>query len=147
MTSKELDNLVRIGSLKQEPGDQREFNGLLKLGRIKLADAKNSKLSAESQFDLAYNAAHSLALAAMRWHGYRPNQNRYFVFQALPHTLGLKQDIVRVLGKSHSERNLAEYQGSTEIDAQLLSDLIAAAQMLLNEVVKLKPIPKPPSKS
>jgi hypothetical protein len=146
MTSKELDNLVRIGALKRESGDQKEFDGLLKLGRTKLADATNSSLSAESQFDLAYNAAHSLALAAMRWHGYRPNQNRYVVFQALPHTLSLKSDVVRVLGKSHSERNLAEYEGITEIDTQLLSDLIAAAQLLLSEVEKIKPMPSRPSK-
>jgi hypothetical protein len=42
----------------------------------------------ESRFDLAYNAAHALCLAALRWHGYRPT-NRYIVFQGLPHTLGL----------------------------------------------------------
>jgi hypothetical protein len=27
MSSKELDNLVRVGLLKKEPGDQGEFNG------------------------------------------------------------------------------------------------------------------------
>jgi hypothetical protein len=32
MTSPELDNLVRIGQLKAEPGAQAEFDGLLRSG-------------------------------------------------------------------------------------------------------------------
>jgi hypothetical protein len=40
MSSKELDNLVRVGLLKKEPGDQGEFNGLVKSGRARLNDAK-----------------------------------------------------------------------------------------------------------
>ncbi len=50
-------------------------------------DAANTSLSLEGRFDLAYNAAHSLSLAALRWHGYRAS-NRYIVFQVLPHTHG-----------------------------------------------------------
>ena len=29
MSSKELDNLVRVGLLKKEPGEQGEFDGLV----------------------------------------------------------------------------------------------------------------------
>ena len=57
-------------------------------GENRLADAANPSLSLESRFDLAYNAAHALASAALRRLGYRA-ENRYVVFQALPHTLGL----------------------------------------------------------
>lgn len=66
MTSKELENLVKAGLLKSESGDQREFDGLLDSGRKRLADARNKDLSPESQFDLAYSAAHAFSLAAMR---------------------------------------------------------------------------------
>jgi hypothetical protein len=34
MSSKELDNLVAVGSLKREPGDQAEFDGLVALGSV-----------------------------------------------------------------------------------------------------------------
>ena len=71
MTSSPLDNLVRIGQLKAEPPAQTEFDGLVRSGLVRLTDAKNSALSLESRFDLAYNAAHALSLAALRWHGYR----------------------------------------------------------------------------
>lgn len=49
---------------------------------------KINQLSEDSQFMLAYGAAHSFSLAALRWHGYR-SDSRYLVFQCLQHTLGL----------------------------------------------------------
>ena len=87
MTSQQFKNLVGIGQLKEEPGDQGEFDGRVHSGGSRLNDARLDVLSIESQFDLAYNAAHALALAALRWKGYR-SDNRYIVFQCLPHTLG-----------------------------------------------------------
>ena len=68
----------------------------MKSGKARLKDAENSTLELERKFLLAYNAAHSLGLAALRWHGYRPD-NRYIVFQALPHTLGLGPEVWRIL--------------------------------------------------
>ena len=82
MSLPNLDNLVKTGQLKREPINQLEFSGLLRSGEARLHDAANPSLAAESQFDLAYNAAHSLSLAALRWHGYR-SSNRYLVFQVL----------------------------------------------------------------
>ena len=137
MTSKELGNLVRINVLKAEPADQNEFDWLLKLGRTKLADLAKTSLAPESQFDLAYNAAHALALAALRWHGYRPNENRFAVFQSLAHTTDLGADVRKILSQSHSERNRAEYQGVIEISEGLLNELKRSAQLLLACVEKL----------
>ena len=44
---------------------------LLRSGDARLNDAANPSLSLESRFDLTYNAAHALALAALRRLGYR----------------------------------------------------------------------------
>ncbi len=133
MNSINLDNLVKIGQLKIESPDQSEFSGLLQSGKARLKDAANTMLAVESRFDLAYNAAHSLALAALRWKGYRP-ANRYIVFQTLPATVGLGIEVWRVLAKCHERRNVAEYEGSLEIDDRLLKDLLVAAQALLDSV-------------
>lgn len=103
MSRQELDNLVRVGKLKTEPATRTEFDGLLNSGRKRLADARRQDLSPESRFDLAYNAAHALALAALRRHGYR-SQDRYIVFQALAHTTELEPRVWRVLAKSHGVR-------------------------------------------
>ena len=93
--------------LKAEVSDAREFAGLVRAAESRLNDAKNRALALESRFDLAYNAAHGLCLAALRWHGYRAN-HRYIVFQVLRHTLGLGPAVWRVLARCHDIRNLGE---------------------------------------
>ena len=110
MSLPELDNLVRIGKLKEEEPSQVEFDRLIRSSLLRLQDAQNKANSLEGRFDLAYNAAHALCLAALRWHGYR-SENRYVVFQALPHTLSMDTAVWRMLAKCHERRNVAEYAG------------------------------------
>ena len=82
-----LDNLCGANKpLAPEPPDAQEFAGLKQSGLARLRDASHPELSLQSRFDLAYNAAHALCLAALRRLGYRPRR-RYIVFQVLPHTL------------------------------------------------------------
>jgi len=83
-------------SLKKEAPDASEIAGLRRSGAARLRDAQNSTLALESRFDLAYNAAHALSLAALRWRGFRASQ-RYIVFQLLPDTLDLGPAVWRVL--------------------------------------------------
>lgn len=135
-----LDALSGPGkSLRPEPADAKEFAGLQHSGLARLRDAGNETLSLEGRFDLAYNAAHALCLAALRWHGYRP-VNRYIVFQVLPHTLGLGAEVWRVLAKCHDVRNLGEYEGDLNIDERLLTDLLAACQVVAAALARLKPL-------
>ncbi len=126
--SQELDNLCGPGKqLKAEPADSKEFAGLLHTGRARLLDARNAGLALESRFDLAYNAAHALCLAALRRKGYRAG-NRFIVFQVLPHTLGLGPEVWRILDKCHNTRNLGEYEGLLDVDEGLVADLITATK-------------------
>ena len=141
--STELANLQRIGKIKAEPPNARELAGLLASGERRLTDAQRADLAFDSRFDLAYNAAHALALYALRRLGYR-SDNRYLVFQALPHTLGLPAAQWRVLARAHEQRNLAEYEGHLEHDDQLLVDLLAATGLLLAAIHKL---PQPDAKA
>ena len=139
MTKLELDNLVKIGQLKSEPGTRAEFDGMVASARKRLADARNESLAPESRFDLAYGAAHGFALAALRQKGYR-SENRYTVFQALVHTVeGLDPVAVRIFAKCHIERNLAEYEGRTEVDERLLKELIRYATDLQKAIAVLPP--------
>jgi hypothetical protein len=113
------------GPLAAEPPDEKEIAGLMKSGKARLRDARNDALALESRFDLAYNAAHALCLAALRRCGYRAKQ-RYIVFQALPHTLGLGPEVWRVLDKCHGIRNVAEYEGTLDVGERIVADLVAA---------------------
>ncbi len=71
--------------------------------------------------------------------GYR-SENRFTVFQALTHTVdSLDPVAVRIFAKSHNERNLAEYQGRTEVDERLLGELIRCTIDLQKAVLALEP--------
>jgi hypothetical protein len=130
-----LENLCGPGKpLKAEAPDTNEINGLLRTGRVRLHDAQNSELSLESRFDLAYNGAHALCLAALRRMGYRSG-NRYIVFQVLPHTLGLGPEVWRVLDKCHNTRNLGEYEGMLDVDERLVKDLVSASNAVSNALL------------
>jgi hypothetical protein len=138
MGKPELDNLVRIKRLKLEPGSRAEFDGMVRSARTHLADAQNESIDTDSQFDLAYGAAHRLALAALRQRGYR-SEDRITVFQTLVHTVNSDNADIQIFLKAHNERNLAEYEGRTEINAQLLADLIRCTKKLEADVAKLNP--------
>ena len=103
---------------------------MVKSAKTRLSDIEDTGLSEEGRFALAYGAAHSLALAALRWHGYR-SDNRYMVFQCLQHTVGLETAKWRVLDKCHNLRNQAEYEGILEISQQLLEELIGITKELV----------------
>ena len=136
MSTAQLGNLVKIGQLKQEPPDREQFEGMIRSARIRLADIDATGLSEEGKFSAAYGAAHSLEVAALRWHGFRP-ENRFIAFQCLRHTVGLEAGMVRFLGKCHDMRNQAEYEGVVDITPRLLEELIALAHELLRAVEAL----------
>ena len=129
----QLDNLARIGQLKAEPAAEGELRGLLGSGTRRLDDAARQELSIDSRFDLAYNASHALALAALRFHGYR-SDSRYLVFQCLQHTLDLPAEQWRVLDQAHRKRNLAEYEGEMDVDEQLVAALLRVAREVATRV-------------
>lgn len=129
-----LENLSGRGKpLSPEPPDAAETAGLVRSGRARLLDASNTTLSLESRFDLAYNAAHALSLAALRQRGYRANQ-RYIVFQVLPYTIGVGPEVWRVLAQAHRLRNLAEYEGHVDVEERIVLDVIAACTVILDRL-------------
>ena len=127
MSHPKLDSLVQIGTLKAELPAESEIAGLIRSGLVRLTDAEREEVSLESRFDLAYNAAHALALAALRILGYR-SESRYLVFQCLQHTLDLPKEQWRVFDAAHRKRNLAEYEGAVDIDEQLVAAVVRVAR-------------------
>lgn len=136
MSSESLDNLVKIGKLKVGPSSDAEITGLVQRGLVKIEDYKRLDLSADSRFDLAYNAAHALCLAALRQAGYRSG-NRYIVFQCSQHTIGLEPQYRRVLSDAHRERNVAEYEGDIVVNQQLVEALVRVVDIVAERVQEL----------
>jgi len=142
-TSSNLENLAKIGQLKAESPAQSEIDGLIASGRKRLKDAKNPTNALESRFELAYSAAHAFSLAALRWRGYR-SENRYLVFQVLPHTLGMTDRQWRLLALCHERRNKMEYEGISEVDEGLVAELVEVTEKVLRKLEALGPV-EPPS--
>lgn len=142
MTSPELERLAGLGHLKREPPARAEIEGLIRSAATRLDDSRNESISSDGRFDLAYNAAHALALAALRLKGFRSDK-RYLAFLALPHTLGTPVGTWRLLAKCHEVRNRTEYEGVNEADETLLKGLIEAGLSLLSAVRQL-PLPPDP---
>ena len=137
MSISKLENLVAGGTLKPEPPAPAEIEGLIRSGETRLHDAENENLSIESRFDLAYNAAHALSLAALRWHGYRPDK-RYIVFQVLAHTLSMPAAQWRILEDAHRRRNVIEYEGLVDVDQALLDGVLRVTREIAKRVRALQ---------
>jgi len=131
-----LENLARIGQLKAEPASAREIDGMLRMARTRLADARNATVSSEGRFTSAYSASHAAALAALRWYGYR-SENRYTVFQCLAHTVGWPPARWRALDAAHRQRNRLEYEGYADIPPSTVDELCTLTEQLINEVAGL----------
>jgi hypothetical protein len=140
MPHPKLDSLVQAGVLTAEPPERAELEGLIHSGSVRLTDAQNPSLSIESRFDLAYNAGHALSLAALRWHGYRPNNKRYIVFQTLAHTLSLAAAEWKVLSEAHNKRNRAEYEGAVDVDQATVDALLRVVGEI---ATRIKGLPLP----
>ena len=133
MSSDVLENLVKIGNLHKEKPDKEEIASLVNSAKVKLQDAQIEQLNIESRFDLAYNASHALALAALRSHGYR-SSGRYLVFQCLEHTLNTPPEQWRVLDDAHRKRNNAQYEGNFEVSEGLVDSVIEISKHMLTTI-------------
>ena len=133
-----LQNLLKIGQLKEHPPDAAEVQRVLASADRNLADARVAAISPETRFDAAYKAAMQAALAALMAHGYRPDTNRpghhVTVLQGLTLTIGLAPARVTVLDTLRRKRNLSDYTGE-DIDDSSSERCIAEAERLLQEVI------------
>ena len=136
MAADALTNLARIGQLKVEARNPAEVLRMLKQAKTRLADAQLAHVSVDGRFASSYGAGHAAALAALRWHGYR-SENRFMVFQCLPHTLGWPPHRRRVLDAAHQKRNLAEDEGYLDVEESLVRELIALVSDLIADVEAL----------
>ena len=131
-----LENLVQTKALNKEPVDEQERAGMLAAAETSLSDARQTMISLQSRFTLAYNAGHSAALSALRFRGYRSN-TRYTVFQSLAHTLGYQYGQWGILDKAHAKRNKSEYEGDIDLTERFVEELIETVEKLIADAKAL----------
>jgi len=132
-----LENLARAKQLNAEAPSAEQIGRLLASAEAQLRDSGNAALAAPSRFALAYNAAHALALAALRAAGYRPSSagHRKIVFQVLDATAGAPPALWRALDRYHDRRNASEYEGAPPASAVEAEDLIRLTADLQRRVL------------
>lgn len=122
-----LENLIGRG-LVEESEQPGEVERLISKATTRLQDAKNSTISAESRFDLAYESLLQLGLAALRSHNLRPDSrggHHVLILQTLPRPAGIARDTARLLDQFRRQRAISLYDGSfdpTEAELQALLD-------------------------
>lgn len=132
-----LENLERLELLLPLEKSETEFLCLIEKAKELHTDSRRTELSIQSRFQLAYEASFALALAALRWHGYRPSGNRYVAFQALSHTVELGREVALLI-KAHEMRNEIEYDAEPFDDHRFLEELMSINEILLQRVPRLK---------
>ena len=132
-----LENLAGTGQLISELTSVEEISGFLIRAEQQLTDARTATLSAASRFSLAYDAAHAIALIALRAHGYRPGRglgHRMVVFSTLVHTVALPAAQCAALVRYHTKRNSSEYAGLVNASEAEARDLIELTSSLRDRV-------------
>jgi hypothetical protein len=121
-----LENLARAKQLNAEPPSAEQIGRLLASAETQLRDGSNTSLGAPSRFMLAYNAAHALALAALRAAGYRPSSagHRKIIFQVLDATADAPPELWRALARYHDRRNASEYEGAPPATVMEADDMV-----------------------
>lgn len=128
-----LENLVERKLLREEKGAPEEIQGLLVSAADFLADAKRRENSAATRFNVAYEAAHAVALAALRACNLRPAQgpgHRAIVFNLLDATTTARSAVWVPLTKAHDKRNKLTYDGLTTFSEAELEELVECAGAL-----------------
>ena len=138
-----LQNLLRIGKLKDHAPTAAEILRLLAAVERNLADAAVTKVSDETRFDAAYKAVMQCSLAAMMVSGYRPSTSEpghhATLIQSLPLTLGVNNETWVVLDALRRKRNSNDYTGDI-VTADMVAECIDQASHL--QVLLLKHLKK-----
>lgn len=136
-----LANLVKIGSLLEQPVDPAELDRLLAAAKRSLADARRAELAAESRFDLAYKCIMHCAIAGLRLNGYRlptskPGHHQTAI-QSLSLTLGTKPNRISALDALRRKRHGIDYEADLVSDAMAAGCIEAAASLVEQVEVRL----------
>ncbi len=128
-----LQNLLRIGKLKDHVPTAAEVLRLLAAVDRNLADAAVSEVSDETRFDAAYKAVMQCSLAAMMASSYRPSTSEpghhVTLIQCLPLTLGVDNATWVVLDALRRKRNGNDYTGDV-VTPDMVAECVAQATQL-----------------
>jgi len=137
-----LESWAKNGWLRPHKTSGQEIQNLLAIVARDLEDARQSNLSSDWRFGIAYNAALKLCTILLYSSGYRPEKSlaHYRTLQALPLILGEKwQDDATYLDTCRTKRNTVEYDyvgGATDKDADELIEFTGELRVEVEKWLK-----------
>ncbi len=131
-----LSEWLKNGWLIEHKTSRQEINHLLRLVDRDLVDCRNSTLSADWRFNIAYNAALQCAKAALAAAGFRAakDAHHYRVIQSLKFTLKTEDKIIQTLDAFRKKRNVSEYNHAGAVTAIELDEISVLAGNLRKSV-------------
>jgi hypothetical protein len=131
-----LSEWLKNGWLTEHKTSRQEIKHLLRLVDRDLVDCRNSTLSADWRFNIAYNAALQCAKAALAAAGYRAakDAHHFRVIQSLKFTLKTDDKIIQTLDAFRKKRNVSEYNHAGTVTAVELDEISVLAGNLRKSV-------------
>jgi hypothetical protein len=131
-----LAEWLKNGWLIEHETSRQEIRHLLRLADRDLADCRNSTLSVDWRFNIAYNAALQSAKAALAAAGFRADKDahHYRVIQSLRFTVRTEDKIIQTLDAFRKKRNISEYNHAGAITAIELEEISVLAGNLRRSV-------------
>jgi hypothetical protein len=134
-----LESWAENDWLRPHQTNRQQIADLLAIVKRDLADARNTSVSADWQFGIAYNVALKLCTILLYASGSRPEKNlaHYRTLQALPLTLGTdRDDDADYLDTCRAKRNTAEYDVAGTVSQSEADELRDFAASLQTEVIE-----------
>lgn len=126
------------GALRAHEPSKKEIAGLLALADRSLADAGIGGLSAEGRFQFGYNAALTMASAALHAAGYRTNSNapghHAITVGSIEHSFEADAALVRKFDGFRRKRNRVSYDAPVAVSEPEVAEILALARQLRRDV-------------
>lgn len=127
-----LAGWLKNGWLIEHETSRQEISRLLNLVDRDLKDCRNTALSFDWRFNIAYNAALQCAKTALAASGFRPakESHHYRLIYSLEHTIGADNKTIHRLDAFRKKRNASEYNHAGAVSMKELEEMISTAQAL-----------------
>lgn len=133
-----LEDWLSEGRLRQHKTSKSEINQLLAVFMRDMADAQPHTISIDRRFATAYNAALTVATAALAASGYRAagEGHHYWVIQSLAFTLQLDAETIEEFNRFRRKRNTIDYERTGSVSEREVSEMLELARDIRDKLEK-----------
>lgn len=127
-----LQDWLNEGRFKTQKTSKSELSQLMAIFERDVSDAESNTISIDRRFATAYNAALTIATAALAACGYRTASegHHYWTIQSLAFTLRLDAETVEQFNKFRRKRNTIDYERRGTVSEKELSEMLELAKNL-----------------